>query len=60
MLANWLSTKPYQFCGDMLALKSLCVHPETQESYIVSSSGGKDNSPEGAQVCLAAQFTGLC
>lgn len=44
----------------MLSLKSLCAHPETQETYIVSSSGGKDNSPEGAQACLPAQFLGLC
>ncbi|ETN43797.1 uncharacterized protein HMPREF1541_11121 [Cyphellophora europaea CBS 101466] len=38
-----------EFCDDMLALKSLCVHHETREPYIINSSGGRDNSPEGAQ-----------
>ena len=33
----------------MLALRTLCIHPTTQQPYIISSSGGKDNSPEGAQ-----------
>lgn len=34
----------------MLALKSTCLHPSSNKPYIVSSSGGVDNSPEGAQV----------
>lgn len=34
----------------MLALKTQCVHPDTKKTYIVSSSGGKDNSPEGIAV----------
>lgn len=36
----------------MLGLRTSCVHPETNKPYIVSSSGGVDNSPEGAQVRL--------
>lgn len=38
----------------MLVLKTTCLHPESKKPYIVSSSGGVDNSPEGAQV------SGLC
>ena len=34
----------------MLGLKDRCTHPDTGKPYIVSASGGKDNSPEGAQV----------
>jgi hypothetical protein len=34
----------------MLSLKDNCVHSEIKEPYIVSISGGKDNSPEGMQV----------
>jgi len=37
------------FCNDMLSLREKCLHPTSNEAYIVSSSGGKDNSPEGAQ-----------
>lgn len=36
-----------------LALKDLCVRPGTDERYMLSMSGGSDNSPEGLQ----AQFT---
>lgn len=34
----------------MLALKDTCVHPTSAKPYIVSFSGGRDHSPEGAQV----------
>lgn len=34
----------------MLALGTTCLHPTTQKPYILSLTGGKDHSPEGAQV----------
>ncbi|CAO2651252.1 Nn.00g095490.m01.CDS01 [Neocucurbitaria sp. VM-36] len=34
-------------CKGMLALKDQCIHPTSQKNYILSSSGGKNNSPEG-------------
>lgn len=34
----------------MLGLKSKCLHPATREPYIRSSTGGLNNSPEGASV----------
>lgn len=37
----------------MLNLKDSCIHPTTNEPYILSASGGVDNSPEGAQVSHA-------
>jgi len=36
-------------CARMLALKSQCLHPKTEQPYIVSTVGGRDNSPEGHQ-----------
>lgn len=36
----------------MLALRSACIHPATNEPYVKSIVGGKDNSPEGLQVNL--------
>lgn len=36
----------------MLSLKDRCLHAKTDKPYIASSSGGKDNSPEGAQVTI--------
>jgi hypothetical protein len=39
-----------QFCDHMIELKDTCLHPKSNEPYIISSSGGVDNSPEGAQV----------
>ncbi len=36
----------------MLALRQNCVNPTTKQPYIVDSSGGRDNSPEGHQVVL--------
>jgi len=38
-----------EFCDDMLGLRETCMHPTSNKPYIVSSSGGIDNSPEGAQ-----------
>ena len=34
----------------MIGLKTQCMHPTSNKPYIVRSSGGQDNSPEGAQV----------
>jgi hypothetical protein len=39
----------------MLALRNLCVHPTSQQTYIKSLTGGLDNSPEGLQVCQGTQ-----
>jgi len=36
-------------CRRMLALKTNCIHPKTKNPYILESSGGRDNSPEGHQ-----------
>lgn len=36
----------------MLALREKCIHPVTKKPYILDSSGGRDNSPEGHQVVL--------
>jgi hypothetical protein len=33
----------------MLALREKCIHPTTKKTYVKSSVGGKDNSPEGHQ-----------
>ncbi|EXJ54195.1 hypothetical protein A1O7_09532 [Cladophialophora yegresii CBS 114405] len=45
-----------EFCDDMLALKDTCLHPTSNKPYIVASSGGVDNSPEGAQGGLTHGF----
>ncbi|APA16348.1 hypothetical protein sscle_16g111180 [Sclerotinia sclerotiorum 1980 UF-70] len=37
-------------CKHMLSLSTLCIHPESKKPYILDSSGGRDNSPEGHQV----------
>jgi len=37
-------------CKRMLALRQNCIHPTTDKPYILDSSGGRDNSPEGHQV----------
>jgi hypothetical protein len=39
-----------QACQRMLALREKCVHPTSQKPYVKSSSGGKNNSPEGHAV----------
>jgi len=36
-------------CKRMLGLKDACVHPLTGKPYIMLSTGGRDNSPEGHQ-----------
>ncbi|KIX05245.1 uncharacterized protein Z518_06117 [Rhinocladiella mackenziei CBS 650.93] len=38
-----------EFCDDMLSLRQTCLHPTSNKPYIVSSSGGIDDSPEGVQ-----------
>ncbi|KAG9229688.1 hypothetical protein BJ875DRAFT_507791 [Amylocarpus encephaloides] len=38
-----------EVCKNMLALRHNCVHPRTNRPYIIESSGGRDNSPEGHQ-----------
>ncbi|KIW41474.1 uncharacterized protein PV06_07029 [Exophiala oligosperma] len=45
-----------EFCDDMLGLKNTCIHPTSNTPYIVSSSGGADNSPEGVQGGLTHGF----
>lgn len=39
-----------QVCKRMLSLRHQCIHPTTKQPYILDSSGGRDNSPEGHQV----------
>ncbi|RFU35505.1 hypothetical protein B7463_g794, partial [Scytalidium lignicola] len=36
-------------CECFVGLKENCIHPTTQKPYILSTTGGKDNSPEGLQ-----------
>ncbi|KAF4968314.1 hypothetical protein FSARC_4259 [Fusarium sarcochroum] len=36
-------------CKGFLALKDQCIHPTSNNPYIISVKGGKDNSPEGMQ-----------
>ncbi|KAE8143803.1 dabb-domain-containing protein [Aspergillus pseudotamarii] len=43
-------------CERMAALKDRCLHPSSQKPYITSASGGKDNSPEGAQGGITHAF----
>ncbi|OCK78967.1 hypothetical protein K432DRAFT_444246 [Lepidopterella palustris CBS 459.81] len=43
-------------CKRMIALKDICIHPTSQKPYIVSSSGGTDNSPEGLQNGITHAF----
>ncbi|KAJ5800167.1 uncharacterized protein N7518_002235 [Penicillium psychrosexuale] len=43
-------------CERMLGLKDSCVHPTSQQPYIKSSSGGKDNSTEGIQNGITHAF----
>lgn len=38
-------------CKHFLSLKETCIHPTANKPYILSLKGGKDNSPEGMQVC---------
>ncbi|KAL3482645.1 stress responsive A/B barrel domain-containing protein [Aspergillus germanicus] len=43
-------------CKNLLSLKDRCIHPATGRPYIQSASGGRDNSPEGAQCCITHAF----
>ncbi|KAE8154547.1 hypothetical protein BDV25DRAFT_147472 [Aspergillus avenaceus] len=43
-------------CQRMLGLKDNCLHPTSQKPYIKTSSGGKDNSPEGIQNGITHAF----
>ncbi|KAJ6184172.1 hypothetical protein N7519_005473 [Penicillium mononematosum] len=43
-------------CERMLALRDSCLHPTSQQPYIQSASGGKDNSPEGIQNGITHAF----
>jgi len=43
------STVVHDACNRMLALRENCIHPTTNKPYILDSSGGRDNSPEGHQ-----------
>lgn len=42
-----------QACKSMLALEQKCIHPTSQQPYIKSFSGGRNNSPEGQAVGLS-------
>ncbi|KAL5339820.1 hypothetical protein BJX70DRAFT_362584 [Aspergillus crustosus] len=44
------------FSNRMIGLKDNCIHPTSQKPYIVSSSGGVDNSPEGIQGGITHAF----
>jgi len=41
---------PLQTSARFVGLKDSCLHPTSNESYILSLKGGNDNSPEGLQV----------
>jgi len=40
----------HDVCKRLLALRQNCLHPTTKKPYILDSTGGRDNSPEGHQV----------
>ncbi|KAI1860306.1 uncharacterized protein JN550_011572 [Neoarthrinium moseri] len=44
----WKLVNTEQACDRMLALKTNCKHPETQQEYVRTSIGGSNNSPEDA------------
>jgi len=46
----------HDICRRMLALKQNCKHPTTKETYILDSTGGRDNSPEGHQGAFSHAF----
>jgi len=54
VLFKWKSTlsisEVNELCDQLLSLKDSCVHPETNQPYIVKLTGGKDNSPEAMQL----------
>lgn len=43
-------------CERMKALKTNCLHPSTQQPYIKSLVGGKQNSKEGVKVSFEYGF----
>ncbi|KKK26070.1 hypothetical protein P175DRAFT_0473749 [Aspergillus ochraceoroseus IBT 24754] len=43
-------------CTRMLALRENCLHPTSQKPYILTSSGGVDNSIEGIQNGITHAF----
>ncbi|KAL2109375.1 hypothetical protein VUR80DRAFT_2541 [Thermomyces stellatus] len=43
-------------CAKLMALKDTCIHPATQEPYILSLTGGKDHSPKKAQDGITHAF----
>ncbi|KAL2839857.1 hypothetical protein BJX68DRAFT_271907 [Aspergillus pseudodeflectus] len=43
-------------CQNMLSLTDRCMHPATGGPYIQAASGGRDNSPEGAQGGITHAF----
>lgn len=49
-----------QACAKLMALKDTCIHPATQEPYILSLTGGKDHSPKKAQVRVSNSRGRLC
>ncbi|KAL4905914.1 hypothetical protein BDW74DRAFT_152278 [Aspergillus multicolor] len=56
-LKSGLSADTVQdFCTRMLSLKDKCIHPTSQKPYILSASGGADNSPEGMQNGITHAF----
>ena len=40
----------------MLALRTQCIHPTTQKSYIKAGSGGRNNSLEAAKADYSHAF----
>ncbi|EKV06010.1 hypothetical protein PDIG_71810 [Penicillium digitatum PHI26] len=51
-----VNNHPQKTCERMLALKDKCVHHTSKQPYIKSTSGGKDNSPEGIQSGMTHAF----
>lgn len=48
-----------QVTREMLALKYRCVRPGTGKPYIKSFTGGKNNSPEDANVSICSVISSL-
>lgn len=45
-----------QVCTRMVALSTICRHPQTNDHYVRSYGGGRDTSPEGLQVVATLGF----
>ena len=56
MLMLMLTFPASKACGRFLALQESCIHPTSNARYILSLKGGRDNSPEGLQVCTSAIY----